>query len=227
MIELGRACVHREHRNFNLLHLLWRGIAQYAVARQGALPHWLQFPDLAGSAGRRGDVSSNLRRKSLVRPEWQTVPQPIFGFPVSIPPGQRHGYSAKAPSRLSGDRREDLRTARDRPRVRHDRFPHPARSSRAAVNCARAFPEMNAAAVVAGIAAPSRDQRGQVAGRDQAFSTTALFVAGRAFCVLFFSGIALLQSALRFPCSPAKRGCACGLAASLVPLCLPSSSDFA
>src|SRR5947207_3426650 len=23
MIELGRACVHKEHRNFNLLHLLW------------------------------------------------------------------------------------------------------------------------------------------------------------------------------------------------------------
>ena len=25
MIELGRACVHADHRNFNLLHLLWRG----------------------------------------------------------------------------------------------------------------------------------------------------------------------------------------------------------
>src|SRR6184192_3677919 len=31
MIELGRACVHADHRNFNLLHLLWRGIARYAV----------------------------------------------------------------------------------------------------------------------------------------------------------------------------------------------------
>jgi putative hemolysin len=33
MIELGRACVHADHRNFNLLHLLWRGIARYAVQR--------------------------------------------------------------------------------------------------------------------------------------------------------------------------------------------------
>jgi putative hemolysin len=33
MIELGRACVHADHRNFNLLHLLWRGIARYAVER--------------------------------------------------------------------------------------------------------------------------------------------------------------------------------------------------
>jgi putative hemolysin len=32
-IELGRACVHSEHRNFNLLHLLWRGIARYAIER--------------------------------------------------------------------------------------------------------------------------------------------------------------------------------------------------
>jgi len=33
MIELGRACVHADHRNFNLLHLLWRGVARYAVER--------------------------------------------------------------------------------------------------------------------------------------------------------------------------------------------------
>ena len=32
-IELGRACVHTDHRNFNLLHLLWRGIALYARQR--------------------------------------------------------------------------------------------------------------------------------------------------------------------------------------------------
>jgi putative hemolysin len=33
MIELGRACVHADHRNFNLVHLLWRGIARYAIQR--------------------------------------------------------------------------------------------------------------------------------------------------------------------------------------------------
>jgi putative hemolysin len=33
MIELGRACVHADHRNFTLLHLLWRRIARYAVER--------------------------------------------------------------------------------------------------------------------------------------------------------------------------------------------------
>src|SRR6266516_3227144 len=37
MIELGRACVHADHRNFNLLHLLWRGIAHYAVERKARM----------------------------------------------------------------------------------------------------------------------------------------------------------------------------------------------
>jgi putative hemolysin len=33
MVELGRACVHAEHRNFAVLNLLWRGIARYARER--------------------------------------------------------------------------------------------------------------------------------------------------------------------------------------------------
>ena len=31
MIELGRACVHRDHRSADVLNLLWRGIARYAM----------------------------------------------------------------------------------------------------------------------------------------------------------------------------------------------------
>lgn len=30
ILELGRACVHRHHRNFAVLNLLWKGIAAYA-----------------------------------------------------------------------------------------------------------------------------------------------------------------------------------------------------
>src|SRR5689334_18801122 len=33
VIELGRACVDKAHRNFSVLHLLWRGIATYALER--------------------------------------------------------------------------------------------------------------------------------------------------------------------------------------------------
>src|SRR5690348_13404628 len=31
LVELGRACIHREHRSTDVLYLLWRGIAGYAV----------------------------------------------------------------------------------------------------------------------------------------------------------------------------------------------------
>ncbi|HAV64867.1 MAG TPA: hemolysin [Verrucomicrobiales bacterium] len=30
VVELGRACVHKDHRNFAVLNLLWKGIARYA-----------------------------------------------------------------------------------------------------------------------------------------------------------------------------------------------------
>jgi len=33
MIELGRACVHRDHRHLAVIALLWRGIAGYALQR--------------------------------------------------------------------------------------------------------------------------------------------------------------------------------------------------
>jgi putative hemolysin len=34
MLELGRACIHSEHRSFAVLSLLWRGIAGYAQLHQ-------------------------------------------------------------------------------------------------------------------------------------------------------------------------------------------------
>ena len=33
-VELGRACVHKDHRKLNVLNLLWRGIARYATERR-------------------------------------------------------------------------------------------------------------------------------------------------------------------------------------------------
>ena len=35
IVELGRACVHRDHRTSEVLNLLWKGIVRYAVARGG------------------------------------------------------------------------------------------------------------------------------------------------------------------------------------------------
>ena len=32
VLELGRACVHRDYRNTNVLQMLWKGIARYALS---------------------------------------------------------------------------------------------------------------------------------------------------------------------------------------------------
>jgi putative hemolysin len=83
IIELGRACVHAEHRNFGLLHMLWRGIANYAVARKarffmGCSSLTSQDP-IEGAA-----MYQQLRTESLVKPAWRTIPHPGFAFPVEI-----------------------------------------------------------------------------------------------------------------------------------------------
>ena len=35
LVELGRACIHRDHRSFAVLNLLWKGIGDYARRRGG------------------------------------------------------------------------------------------------------------------------------------------------------------------------------------------------
>ena len=47
VIELGRACVHRDHRSTDVLYLLWRGIAQYAIEPWRSVSDRLFFADLA------------------------------------------------------------------------------------------------------------------------------------------------------------------------------------
>jgi len=83
MIELGRACVHAEHRNFNLLHLLWRGIARYACERNarflvGCSSLTSQDP-MEGVA-----MYEQLRGKHLARPKWRTVPHAAFRIDVDL-----------------------------------------------------------------------------------------------------------------------------------------------
>ncbi len=83
MIELGRACVHAEHRNFNWLHLLWRGIARYACKRNarflvGCSSLTSQDP-MEGVA-----MYEQLRGKHLARPKWRTAPHPALALPAVV-----------------------------------------------------------------------------------------------------------------------------------------------
>jgi putative hemolysin len=77
MIELGRACVHSQHRNLIVLGMLWKGIADYAQQRGaryllGCSSLTSQDPAVGASA------YSDLCRKSLAEPSWRTVPLPEY-----------------------------------------------------------------------------------------------------------------------------------------------------
>ncbi len=91
LIELGRACVHREHRNFNLLHLLWRGIADYASERN--VRYLVGCSSLTSQDPAEGAAMYQLlAAKHLARSGWRTRPHPGFALPVAAgvgDPGDR------------------------------------------------------------------------------------------------------------------------------------------
>lgn len=77
MIELGRACVHRQHRNLVVLGMLWKGIADYARQRGarylfGCSSITSQEPAVGASA------YADLCRKHLVEPQWRTRPLAVY-----------------------------------------------------------------------------------------------------------------------------------------------------
>ena len=76
MIELGRACVHADHRNFNLLHLLWRGIARYAVERNARI--LIGCSSISSQDPMDGIVAYEKLQPHLVPRELRTYPHSQF-----------------------------------------------------------------------------------------------------------------------------------------------------
>jgi len=81
LIELGRACVHQQHRNLVVLGLLWKGIAGYARAHGGRYlcgcsSITSQEPTVGAS------VYAHLCRKHLIESRWRTKPMPAFDCPL-------------------------------------------------------------------------------------------------------------------------------------------------
>jgi putative hemolysin len=81
IIELGRACVHIEHRNLVVLGLLWKGIADYAQqhgARYllGCSSLTTQDPAVGASA------YTELCRQNFAPPAWRTQPLPDYECPL-------------------------------------------------------------------------------------------------------------------------------------------------
>jgi len=77
MVELGRACVHRQHRNLVVLGLLWKGIATYAKERGG---RYLIGCSSVNSQNPAEGIAlyEALRQRVLAPAEWLTRPMPGF-----------------------------------------------------------------------------------------------------------------------------------------------------
>lgn len=81
VVELGRACVAKSHRNLAVLSLLWRGIARYARERGGRyLVGCSSVHTQDATVG--AALYSNLMRRYLVEERFQIRPLPQIACPL-------------------------------------------------------------------------------------------------------------------------------------------------
>jgi len=81
MVELGRACIHPDHRKYEVLMLLWKAISRYAVERGARY-----LIGCSSVTSQDTNVGSALYAslKSMLAPEpLRTVPTEHYAFPIS------------------------------------------------------------------------------------------------------------------------------------------------
>lgn len=77
LVELGRACVHKQHRNLVVLGLLWKGIAHYAKERGGR--YLIGCSSLTSQDPAEGLALYLALKDRYLAPEgWQTTPMPGY-----------------------------------------------------------------------------------------------------------------------------------------------------
>jgi len=82
IVELGRACIHRDHRSSEVLHLLWRGIARYTIGNGGRyMMGCCSLPSL--NAGRGHAVYKSLKNY-MIEPHLVTVPTTEYALPHAV-----------------------------------------------------------------------------------------------------------------------------------------------
>ena len=80
LIELGRACIHRDHRSTGVLDLLWRGIARYAALHNGR--YLIGCCSLTSQDPAHGTAVYESLRDYEAEPALRTLPQPAFAMPL-------------------------------------------------------------------------------------------------------------------------------------------------
>jgi len=80
--ELGRACIHRDHRSTEVLNLLWKGIARYVIGNGGRyMIGCCSLPSLDNAVGHA--VYKSLKNY-MVPQELMTVPTPKYRMPHAL-----------------------------------------------------------------------------------------------------------------------------------------------
>ncbi len=83
ILELGRACIHRQHRHFAVLNLLWKGIVSYAQ-RHGAR-YLLGCSSLTSQDEAVGAAAHLHLAPHRAPAPWLTLPQPAFACRLDGP----------------------------------------------------------------------------------------------------------------------------------------------
>ena len=84
LVELGRACVHRDHRKVSVLNLLWRGIIKYATARDAR--YLIGCSSLTSQDAALGQAMyEQLRPAHLAAEPFRTRPVLEYQLPVVVP----------------------------------------------------------------------------------------------------------------------------------------------
>jgi len=84
LVELGRACVHQDHRKTNVLNLLWRGIADYT--RKRGARYLIGCSSLTSQDPALGHaMHARLACEHLAPEPFRTAPLPAFALPDSEP----------------------------------------------------------------------------------------------------------------------------------------------
>jgi putative hemolysin len=80
ILELGRACIDREHRTAEVLMLLWRGIAQYATDM--GLRYLIGCSSINSKDPAEGWQMARQLEHYRVSPEFETLPTAAFACPM-------------------------------------------------------------------------------------------------------------------------------------------------
>ncbi len=86
LVELGRASIHRDHRSFEVLTLLWRGIAMYATERNAR--YLIGCSSLSSQCLQEGSDMYGRLLEFLAEPALRTLPHSHFDFQIAAPTPQ-------------------------------------------------------------------------------------------------------------------------------------------